>query len=178
MHCYFFTRFLPLCESPMFRLHVAVPKTKCGRNPSWRSVCCSVDLWWFQDQLHTLLGGGFNHFLFSPLPGEMIQFDSYFSNGLKPPTGLMLHYLIETHPKGDAFQWVSRIQIYSWNTYFFHVRYDMWYEIIVRKVCVIVKSADQVLFAFLPFANHGELFGQLFPPIQTWARHTSTIFVF
>ena len=23
----------------------------------------------------TLLGGGFKHFLFSPLPGEMIQFD-------------------------------------------------------------------------------------------------------
>ena len=32
------------------------------------------------------LGGGFKYFLFSPLPGEMIQFDYYFSNGLKPPT--------------------------------------------------------------------------------------------
>ena len=31
------------------------------------------------------LGGGFKHVLFSPLPGEMIQFD-YFSDGLKPPT--------------------------------------------------------------------------------------------
>ena len=71
--CCFFTRFLPLCESPMFRLHVAVQKTKCGRNPSWRLVRWSVDLWWFQDDLHTLLGGGFNHFLFSPLPWEMIQ---------------------------------------------------------------------------------------------------------
>ena len=30
--------------------------------------------WWFQI------------FLFSPLPEEMIQFDEYFSNGLKPPT--------------------------------------------------------------------------------------------
>ena len=28
-----------------------------------------------------LLGGGFKSCLFSPLPGEMIQFDSYFSNG-------------------------------------------------------------------------------------------------
>jgi len=35
---------------------------------------------------HHLLGGGFKHFLFSPLPGEMIQFDKYFSKGLKPPT--------------------------------------------------------------------------------------------
>ncbi len=36
------------------------------------------------DQLN--LGGGFKHFLFSPLFGEDFQFDSYFSNGLKPPT--------------------------------------------------------------------------------------------
>ena len=33
------------------------------------------------------LGGGSEYFLFSPLPGEMIQFDKYFSNGLvQPPT--------------------------------------------------------------------------------------------
>ena len=36
-----------------------------------------------------LLGGGFKYFLFSPLPGEMIQLDQYFSNGLKPPTRLL-----------------------------------------------------------------------------------------
>ena len=33
-----------------------------------------------------LLGGGFKHFLFPPLFGEMVQIDSYFSDGLKPPT--------------------------------------------------------------------------------------------
>ena len=32
------------------------------------------------------LVGGFKDFLFSPLPGEDSQFDSYFSKGLKPPT--------------------------------------------------------------------------------------------
>ena len=32
------------------------------------------------------LGGGFKYFLFSPLLGEMIQFDQYFSNWLKLPT--------------------------------------------------------------------------------------------
>ncbi len=32
------------------------------------------------------LGGGFNDCLFSSLFGEMIQFDWYFSDGLKPPT--------------------------------------------------------------------------------------------
>ena len=30
--------------------------------------------------------GGFKYFLFLPLLGEMIQFDQYFSDGLKPPT--------------------------------------------------------------------------------------------
>ena len=42
------------------------------------------------DPLIRSLGGGFTFFLFSPLLGEMIQFDSYFSNGLKPPTGISL----------------------------------------------------------------------------------------
>ena len=36
--------------------------------------------------LDTKLGGGFKYFLFSSLFGEMIQFDKYFSDGLKPPT--------------------------------------------------------------------------------------------
>ena len=38
----------------------------------------------------TYLGGGFKDFLFLPLPGEMIQFDQYFSDGLKTPTSLLL----------------------------------------------------------------------------------------
>ena len=32
------------------------------------------------------LGGGFKHFLYSPLPREDCHFDSYFSDGLKPPS--------------------------------------------------------------------------------------------
>ena len=36
------------------------------------------------------LGGGFKYVLFSPLLGEMIQFDEYFSTGLKPPTRHLL----------------------------------------------------------------------------------------
>ena len=33
------------------------------------------------------LGGGFEHFLFSPrIPGEDSHFDQYFADGLKPPT--------------------------------------------------------------------------------------------
>ena len=34
----------------------------------------------------TYLGGGFKYFLFSSLFGKMIEFDEYFSKGLKPPT--------------------------------------------------------------------------------------------
>ena len=33
-----------------------------------------------------ILVGGLEHFLFSPIAGMMIQSDSYFSEGLKPPT--------------------------------------------------------------------------------------------
>ena len=38
---------------------------------------------------HGWLAGGFKQFLFSPLPGEMIQLDQFFSTGLKPPTRLV-----------------------------------------------------------------------------------------
>ena len=41
------------------------------------------------------LGGGFKYFLVVPLPGEMIQFDKYFWNGLKPPTSS----LFDVYPK-------------------------------------------------------------------------------
>ena len=40
----------------------------------------------FELLLGSDLGGGFKYVLFLPLPGEMIQFDQYSSNGLKPPT--------------------------------------------------------------------------------------------
>ena len=36
-------------------------------------------------RMKLFLGCGFKYFLFSPLPGEMIQFDSYFSKGLVQP---------------------------------------------------------------------------------------------
>ncbi len=53
---------------------------------------------------------------------------------------LMLHYLFKTHSKGDAFQWVSIIQISTWKTYFVDGwYYNKWYEIIVRKVCLCEK---------------------------------------
>ena len=50
-----------------------------------------VSGWWKffpKKSSRDVLGGGFKYFLFSPLPGEMIQFDLYFSTGLKPPTSV------------------------------------------------------------------------------------------
>ena len=56
-------------------------------------------------KLGIILGDGFN-FLFSPLPGEMIQFHSYFSNGLKPPTSIDMF--------GDTFETCRYVGIKSW----------------------------------------------------------------
>ena len=39
-----------------------------------------------RSMMYPYLGSVFKDFLFSPLLGEMIQFDSYFSDELKPPT--------------------------------------------------------------------------------------------
>ena len=40
-----------------------------------------------KDNLNGYLGGGFKYsFTFTPILGEMIPFDLYFSTGLKPPT--------------------------------------------------------------------------------------------
>ena len=44
---------------------------------------------WLEKRCHVCqpeVGGGFKDFICSSLPGEMIQFASYFSKGLKPPT--------------------------------------------------------------------------------------------
>ena len=48
----------------------------------------SWDIFWAEDfsGKNLFLGGGFKYVLFSPLFGEDFQFDSYFSDGLKPPT--------------------------------------------------------------------------------------------
>ena len=48
------------------------------------------DLWKGWNGTESRLGGGFKIcllilFIFTPNPREMIQFDEYFSNGLKPP---------------------------------------------------------------------------------------------
>ena len=47
-------------------------------------------------ELVGLLGGALKHVSFIPLHGEMIQFDSFVSNGLKPPTSLGLENLFKS----------------------------------------------------------------------------------
>ena len=42
------------------------------------------------NEAYVFLGGGFKHFLFASLFEEMIQFDQYVSDGLKPPTRFLI----------------------------------------------------------------------------------------
>ena len=72
--------------------------------------------------IKTWLGRGFTYFLCSSLPGEMIQFDSYFSNGLKPPTrwgGIFLCFLMSNtdhcnikNPEGGLFE-LTKIHLFT-----------------------------------------------------------------
>ena len=55
------------------------------------------------------LGGGFKYFLFSPLLGDMIQFDYYFSSGLKPPTSPHWHGLLRLCMKQVHFNEVQSL---------------------------------------------------------------------
>ena len=48
---------------------------------------------------HPTFRGGFNFlFIVTPNPGEVIQFDSYFLTGLKPPPSFYGGYLFGYHP--------------------------------------------------------------------------------
>ena len=50
--------------------------TRFASSNQWCFFLCSfVGFFWFNAKKHHILGGGFKYFLFSPLPGEMIQFD-------------------------------------------------------------------------------------------------------
>ena len=61
-------------------------KPNCSSKATDRLVASSSDVWgMFYSTV--VLGGGFKDCLFSPLLGEIIQFDEYFSDGLvQPPT--------------------------------------------------------------------------------------------
>jgi len=54
-------------------------------SPTFRSLFPSI-LSKSKQFARTHLGGGLEYVLFSPLPGDMIQVDEYYWNGLKPPT--------------------------------------------------------------------------------------------
>ena len=77
--------------------------TKMPRIRSWppKTIC---ELPWKKN--NSDLGGGFKYFLFSPLLGEMIQFDKYFSDGLvQPPPSDICKYLYVTAFNVGTFQW-------------------------------------------------------------------------
>ena len=80
---------------------------KCPKKYDWFSVWWWF-WWWFWWFIFIeliadwcFLGGGFKYFLFSPLFGEDSHFDSYFSNGLKPPTSFsLIHFASPLHRRG------------------------------------------------------------------------------
>ena len=59
----------------------------CDFRGRWEVKITQEDSWDMRSSWNSKqLGGGFKYVFFSPLPVEMIQFDEYFSIGLKPPT--------------------------------------------------------------------------------------------
>ena len=69
-------RRIGVCKSPPGLCSSDGPErgTMDGNHAIWM-----YSRWWFQA-----------FFIFNPNPGEMIQFDEYFSNGLKPPTSICI----------------------------------------------------------------------------------------
>ena len=66
-------------------------------------------------ELQQELGCGFKDVLFLPLPGEMIQFESYFSNGLKPPTRKNQLLKVKHVVSWWNFWWCSWfVSVYPW----------------------------------------------------------------
>ena len=74
------------------------PQTKIApvRRPSWKNKFIFQARWFKLRCLYlwvcNYLGGGLKYFLFSSLPGGMIQFDYFFSTGLSPPTSYVFFF--------------------------------------------------------------------------------------
>ena len=85
-----------------------------------RLVFCRL----LRSKAHPLLGGGFKYIVCSPLLGEMIQFDYFFSDGLKPPTSLFVQSFCWEHivPLKYKHMWSSlnpqleHTHIKDWNS--------------------------------------------------------------
>ena len=69
-------------------LQAVAQVTQVGFFQGWWIDALQRNRTWHPFKGAGLGGGNSNMFYFSPLlvPGEMIKYDSYFSNGLKPPT--------------------------------------------------------------------------------------------
>ena len=68
-------------------------KVKIAKGKTWGWEALIGMFWCY-------LGGGFIFLIFTPKIGEMILFDSYVSNGLKPPTSYFLgHSSLKHLPK-------------------------------------------------------------------------------
>ena len=99
----------------------AVGWFKCQPSSQWKKTLKLWTPWeWpkghefngFSEKKH-YLGGGFQYFLCSPLFGEDFQFDSYFSNGLKPPTSYFSRDLFHQQFQG-TIMWMVGLTSRDW----------------------------------------------------------------
>ena len=100
---------------------------------SWRRKVDWFSRWW---QL--------KYFLFSTLPGEMIQFDSYFSKGLKPPTRFFLD--------DEDMQLLMGVRLTGWLV-FQHpgVFFFLWLFDGEKRLIVIGETQGGEIFCKMPF---------------------------
>ena len=89
--------------------------------------------WWFYIFL-----------IFIPIPGEMIQFDGYFSKGLKPPTswGCNLHF----QKKSKQYAGVSCVAFFWWRYY---DTYHIYIYIFMYNYMIMITSKGQLPGDFL-----------------------------
>ena len=81
-----------LLETIIFRFQNHFHRKYLRKTPGWNAIIVPKAYHYANHHVY-FLGGGFKYFLFLALFGEDSHFDSYFSNGLKPPTSFAMQSL-------------------------------------------------------------------------------------
>ena len=105
--------------------------------PWWQMEKCGTEIekhqprWWFQI-----------YFLCSSLPGEMIQFDSYFSNGLKLPASNNLWN--EQFEEDDVI-----VENGDWEKTASLLRYVFWPKRCIISIIMYIYIYDQQMYFYI-----------------------------
>ena len=115
--------------------------------------------WWFQI-----------FFIFTLLPGEMIQFDKYFSVGLKPPTSVVL---------GIFAWWWTGEERKQFLSIFREIHLEDHWRISIRNVVLIINSIVVCLYNKQPPDTSPVIFSlrALIHFDATWITRNVTIFL-